>query len=646
VFDLNAKGRAGIIEPVSLTEMLFEENDLLPDPYIYHVTHFAFSDWEAALLGDDEGPTEAQVTSGIGPFPCDEDDPDCPYGFLDADGQIVLPFFGLSDAGIKVQRKPYNIDGPHHLVDLHKRGLDNVDISFIRVRRPMAADTVDLGFKVDYFPPSMTTAIDGSDGSSLGRGIFLGFGFNEAVAEDPILENQISLGALPVGAGVLMRPDEILSDFGPAAALRLWGNTLDAGTLEQTGHDMLENILSSERLTGHWQDTYDRLLEAVDVADIGATPPDVLADFLLNEGLIGEFALDDVLLPHPDFEVFYNVGDLVGEDPSPETIARRVAGYLDFASPGTVVGDLSSEIPELARVEADIVSLDEFDNEFFAFARSQLDVRRHVREAAGAGQQSIMELGRNALPGGMKLPGAQDIDFPDLPGVSWEFDYDVAPPDFTFKSLTGSLDLTEGGLSGLGFNELGATLKFYAGGDWFFEANADIDFNQVAAEGDILLGSTKTLDPLRSLAPDVADFLGAKDAFDGAFLRVGMRRNWLNFGCPLLVSTRVRVGGWFYSDGDTYGGLVAGRLTGDGACLLAVSGNQAMTGGMERGVFTLRGDLWVAGGVGWDCDEGSWDRPGDVLGDGGCMACVVDTGCEFTYPDKELDCIYPRYRCR
>ena len=131
------------------------------------------------------------------------------------------------------------------------------------------------------------------------------------------------------------------------------------------------------------------------------------------------------------------------------------------------------------------------------------------------------------------------IPFPDVPGLQWDFDYTVSagpPADFTFNSLTGTLDLTQGGLSGIGFDKAGMTLKYWADGDWYFEAGLKQNFNGYGAYGDILLGNTKDMAPLQALDPVVADFLSGIHAFKGGYARVGVQGRIFDYGCLFRVS--------------------------------------------------------------------------------------------------------------
>lgn len=583
-------------------------------PYIYQIESFGLSSWDAECDG-----TEVR----------DPGNSACPYGYYDARGELSLPLFGLSDAGLMVQRQKRE---DVYRADLHEYGTDpdtaTTARSSIPVLREMAGGSIDLAFRLDYFTPSETVDLDGND--SAGRGIFLGF------------QPDLNLGALETAAGVVIDPGsqarDVVSDFGPAGVMRLWGN------LSSSARGRLSSIVDTVRLdTPDLRTAYDHALARVGGAGRSIPRSDEIIDLMHDTGAIGEFDLCgtlDVCPQSPDFLRNMNVGDV---NLSPRTLVKGIAGQLGLSQ------DL--EVPEIGQVQADIASLAADGQEFFAFARGTVDVERYVREAGSSAEQAITQLGRKLVPdvpAGIKLPGKQDIDFPDIPGLEWDFDYDTLPalPFFRFNSLTGSLDLTKGGLSGLGFNELSATLKFWSDGDWYFQADADIDLNQVAADGHVLLGNTKDMEPLRNLDPDVASFLGEIPAFDGAYLTVGVRRQWVNLGCLLRVRVGVDVGGWYLQSADSFGGKLGGWVDGRGACLVSVKGELEMIGGQIGDVFKLQGEFWNGGGIGWDCDEQSWDSPREALSDGGCYVCVATVGCDYTKPGAGISCRSPDWTCR
>jgi hypothetical protein len=315
--------------------------------------------------------------------------------------------------------------------------------------------------------------------------------------------------------------------------------------------------------------------------------------------------------------------------------ARPVLGYLKFSP------DL--EMVDLAYVDADI----DTNGNFFAFNRGNLTVDRHVKTSSP--EQPIAQLGRKEQADNMAIPGNMSVPFPNVPnvpGLQWDFDYTVTPgtpPAFQFESLTGTLDLTKGGLSGIGFDKAGLTLKYWNDGDWYFQAGLKLNFNGYGAYGDILLGNTKDMTPLQALDPVVADFLCGIHSFNGGYARVGVQGRIFDYGCLFRVSAGFEVGGWYITD--SYGAKLRGWVSGRGACVVSVRGDLTLLGGEVGDRFKMSGFMWVAGGIGF-CDEEDWDTPADVLDDGWCLACVVSgsvTG--ITPPKFKLSMEGPDFEC-
>ena len=200
-----------------------------------------------------------------------------------------------------------------------------------------------------------------------------------------------------------------------------------------------------------------------------------------------------------------------------------------------------------------------------------------------------------------------------------------------FNPLTGSLDLTQGGLSNVGFDRAGMTLKFWSDGDWYFDAGLGLSFNGWSAYGDILLGNTKDLTPLQALDPVVADFLGGIPSFQGGYVRVGASGRIFDLGCLFNIGVGFEVGGWYINDG--FGIKFRGFLTGEAVCLLSIRGDITILGGEVGDKFKMQGTMWVAGGIGF-CDADSWDTPADVLDDDFCLSCVLSGSVTGVSPPK------------
>ena len=429
------------------------------------------------------------------------------------------------------------------------------------------------------------------------------------------------LGSVHVAGGMIMNPEGIVhgaADLGPAAALRLWGAT------EPAYRSQLASIIDPSYLnpySGMYSDALTELTSEQGYAAYELPAPALLKQHLHDTGAI------DYLIGHEHATIDFNV------DPnglSPPVIGEKVTGYMQFS-------------PEEDQIESFLVTSNQnTGGEFYAVDGSLLQVDRHVKQD----KMPITSQSREDQPGAsqnMAMPGEQAIAFPGgggsskskgsfFPGIDWDFDYKM--PNFEFVSMTGSLDLTQGGLSGVGFDELCATLGFWADGDWYFDAGVKLNWNGYAVKGGVLLGNTMDLTPLKNRDPDVADFLSGVTQFDGGYLGLGLAANIFDYGCLFRVNAGVEVAGWYISQ--SYGGKVRGFITGEGACLVSVRGDMTLMGGEVNDAYRIGGHFWVAGGTGL-CSPGDWDTPEDVLDDDFCAACVFDCKAFGTWPPEDIE---------
>ena len=187
------------------------------------------------------------------------------------------------------------------------------------------------------------------------------------------------------------------------------------------------------------------------------------------------------------------------------------------------------------------------------------------------------------------------------------------------------------------------TLKYWNDGDWYFDAGLELKFNGYRAFGDVLLGNTKTMEPLWAKDPTVADFLSGIDSFRGGYIRVGASGRIFDYGCLFRVSAGFEVGGWYISN--NFGGKLRGWVSGKGACIVSVRGDLTLMGSEIGDKFKMSGFMWVGGGIGF-CDEEDWDTPEDVLDDGWCASCVLSgTVTGITPPKFKLSMDGPDCEC-
>lgn len=582
-------------------------------PYTVDVEKLYFETWSP---GD---PTRCEVLGSASPG-CAVGSDVKPYGYVDTVAEIALPLFGLTPAGLSIQRQQLTNDNTNeqHMVDAHRHGeVPGSNNSYFTGLRTMAAGSVSVPFSLDYFPPSATSDnTDGDDRPRHGRGTFFAYA----------KEEDLNLGATNSAAAFIVRPEGPKhedGDIGAAGALRLWGFT----TASQK--QRLKTIMPAGHVD-NWGPQYEQALSQIGYGGETAfvlPPPAQLADLMLDRGGA------DTLADHPDANVLFNVdGNAPGD--SPPVNGTKLTGYMDIS-------------PDQSRVDSfELTYNTNTGGQFYAFDGSFMRVDRHVQD----GEQPIITVDRRQTPGAsskMAIPGDKSLDFPaggnesSSSPIQWDIDYDM--PDFRFKSLTGTIDLADGAFSGMLFDRLGAEMKFYADGDWYFTAGMQISFSSGSMYGDGLFGNTKDMTPLREIDPTVAKFLQGIDKFDGAYLRAGATIPLIDFGCVLNASVGAEVGGWKTSQ--SYGGTLKGWVVAEAACVFSAIGVAQLTGGVVNDSFRWRGDLWAGAGVGF-CDEEDWHTPEDVLDDNFCSACVAEVALFGTCnPELEVDWSGPDVSC-
>ncbi|MDJ0864823.1 MAG: hypothetical protein QNK03_01860 [Myxococcota bacterium] len=123
-----------------------------------------------------------------------------------------------------------------------------------------------------------------------------------------------------------------------------------------------------------------------------------------------------------------------------------------------------------------------------------------------------------------------------------------------------------------------------------------------------LFGRTCDVKPLSDVDPQVGEFIELPNGyFDGGYLRGGVSIPIIDFGCPLRVSAAVDVGGWGMAGPPIVaGGLIGGGVHGKIACLAAIRGQVTVLGQVVDEEFQFRGEAFVVGGIGFDCDPHTW----------------------------------------
>ncbi|RMF75521.1 MAG: hypothetical protein D6738_03600 [Acidobacteria bacterium] len=586
-FYIKGDGQSGGIKPMVVNRTGFDRHDGVAEPWTYDLELFELNDWSQA-----GSPSKASVEGGS-----------ARWGYYHSFGEILLPYFGLTRAGIRVERKQ---GGLFHFAYMHEEGFpDSPSQTYFWAERKLAGDSLNPRFKVDYYRPSLTRDLtEDSDITGAGQGTL----FAHA---DP---STLDLGSVQVAGALLMHPGQIATgDIGPAGALRLWGYAQHARPEAQQA---LTDLMGASRAGyGGYQAAMDKLL-----ADPRANAPWDLppSDGAMRDALFATGAAAD-LAAHEDAVGTYNVSG----DGTPPMNASAVTGHLAFSG--------GFDNIDFFQVGANI----DTNGEFFALDSSMLSVDRHVMQD----EEPIQTFTRAETPGDsdvVALPAEQTIPFPSSPFMSWVLDYSVTTspaPKFTFNSLTGTMDLTKGGLSGLGFDEMGATLKFYSDATWYFDAGLKLSYQGFSVNGVVLLGATADIKPLKNRDPTVASFLDV-DKFYGGYARLGFSYPIIPGGCVFNVKAGADVAGWHINGG--FGGKTRGWLSGKGGCIVTIKGDLTLIGADVNDLFKLAGSFWVGGGIGF-CDEDGWNTPADAHDDDFCAVCTGEVGISGTYPPDDLN---------
>jgi len=370
-FAMDSTGDIGPFVPLSGPRVEFDRDKInLQAPYLFDLEQIELSDWAAA-----GSPPSAP-----------------PYGFYDLSGELGIPYFGLTQSGITVQPEVRN-SVFHYPADLHQRG--NPAVSYVMAERRIAAESIVLPFKVDYFSPDATAdPNDGDDRAFRGRGDLFGF----------VEESFLDLGIAKIAGGMIMDPAGILHntiDLGPTAALRLWGAT-DAAHRSQ-----LDNIIDPGN-AAPYQSQYDDILDEQKV-DHGSDPwnlpePNTLASNMQGSSGPG----GNPAAGHPHDGVDYNYDSQGG---GPIADGTRCRGTLPLSEDGEQV--------EKAVFTCDIVADMPSGCTFFKFDAARTVVDRHVEGGGGGLGEPINETRRDAERAeatggqGMGMPVEQEIQYPE-----------------------------------------------------------------------------------------------------------------------------------------------------------------------------------------------------------------------------------------
>jgi hypothetical protein len=145
-------------------------------------------------------------------------------------------------------------------------------------------------------------------------------------------------------------------------------------------------------------------------------------------------------------------------------------------------------------------------------------------------------------------------------------------------------------------------------------AKAGAIFDRIQMEVAFLVGKTCNLEVLRSLDPQVAEFIELPDGgFNGAFVRGSASFPVWDNGCFLTVGVGADAGAWLIIGPQitiglppAFGGLLGGAAYGTVVCLASLRGQITLFGQKVGNNFSFRGDGFGVGGLGFDCDPHTW----------------------------------------
>jgi len=216
----------------------------------------------------------------------------------------------------------------------------------------------------------------------------------------------------------------------------------------------------------------------------------------------------------------------------------------------------------------------------------------------------------------------------------------------------------------IGFSEFAiydAGLTLGAGAyENYLGARAGAKFDAVSMQVAFLVGRTCNQEVIVSLDPQVGEFLTFPDAgFAGLFVRGSANIPVWHNGCALTVGVGADAGTWILGPAPvTVGMLVGGAVYGEGACLVSVRGQitiLAEVSGIESLApaalvelvpdnVKLQGEAFFVGGIGFDCDPGTWtsvprSRKDDWCGTGDLYTKASFDG-EFHLEKPKLSAIH------
>jgi hypothetical protein len=151
----------------------------------------------------------------------------------------------------------------------------------------------------------------------------------------------------------------------------------------------------------------------------------------------------------------------------------------------------------------------------------------------------------------------------------------------------------------------------------YLGALVDADFDGEPWGGAFLLGVVDPQSPVLEAMgfADLLDSIGVtgEGSFTGGYMRVYGSAPLYDVGCLFRLSAGGEVAAWYFDTqaaGSAYGGRLRGYVYGTALCIVSARGDVTLElvkpGLADQNTYSFRGQLWVAGGIGF-CEPNEWD---------------------------------------
>ncbi len=108
--------------------------------------------------------------------------------------------------------------------------------------------------------------------------------------------------------------------------------------------------------------------------------------------------------------------------------------------------------------------------------------------------------------------------------------------------------------------------------------------------------------------PDLVERLPLEAAMTGVYMRALGDFPIIQDGCLLSLNVGGEIEIWYFTGEETaYGGSLRGFAYGEALCVISARGDVTLTFSHDvEDAQVFKGEGWVAGGIGLDCDPGTW----------------------------------------